>query len=55
MARWSVDLIRGKKPEHLGVASARDERVAITKAVEVFGIVPERQNRLAVTKISDRE
>jgi hypothetical protein len=55
MPRWSVDLIRGKKPEHLGVVSAKDQRAAIQKAVEVFGIGPERQNRLAVTKISNRD
>jgi hypothetical protein len=52
--RWTVSIIR-KKGELLSTVTARDERRALQKAAEMFAIPPERQNRLSVTKISDRD
>jgi hypothetical protein len=53
MARWSVDIIR-KRSEHLGVVVAPNEKEAVAKAIKQFEIEPARQNRITVTKISDR-
>jgi hypothetical protein len=53
MARWSVDLIR-KRGERLGTVEADSEKEAVRKAAKEFEIPPERQNRIAVTKLSPR-
>jgi hypothetical protein len=53
MARWSVDVIR-KRSEHLGVVTAPNEKEALAKAIKQFEVEPARQNRITVTKISDR-
>ena len=54
MARWSVEIIRSRT-EHLGTATAPTEKLAIARAIELFHIAPGRQNRIIVTKISDRD
>ena len=54
MARWSIDIIR-KKGEHLGVVDAPSQREAYLKAIERLEIPVERQNRITVTKLSDRD
>jgi hypothetical protein len=54
MARWSVDMIR-KRSEHVGVVSAPNEKEALAKAIKQFDIEPARQNRITVTKISNRD
>ena len=51
MARWRVDIIR-KRAEHLGTVEAADAQEAIKKAAKQFDIPPERQNRIAVEKMS---
>jgi len=51
MPRWSVDIIR-KRAWHLGEP---DEQAAIKRAAEVFGIPPERQNRISVRRIGKGE
>jgi hypothetical protein len=54
MARWSIDIIR-KKGEHLGVVAAPSQREAYLKAIEEFKIPVERQSRITVTKLSERD
>jgi hypothetical protein len=54
VARWSIDIIR-KKGEDLGVVEAPSQREAYLKAIEAFGISPERQNRIIVSKLDNRE
>ena len=54
MARWSVDIIR-KRAEHLGTVVANTEKQAIAAAIKRFEIEPARQNRIAVSKISNRD
>jgi hypothetical protein len=54
MARWSVDMIRARS-EHIGVVSAPNEKEAMAKAIKQFEIEPVRQNRVVVTKISNRD
>jgi hypothetical protein len=54
MARWRVDIIR-KRAEHLGTVAAKTEKEAIAAAIKQFVIEPARQNRLAVSKISNRD
>jgi hypothetical protein len=51
MQRWSVDIIRNKWTEHLGIIEAPDQREAYRLAIEKFEITIERQNRLFVVKI----
>jgi hypothetical protein len=53
MPRWAVDIIR-KRAEHVGVVVAPNEKEALAKAIKQFEIEPARQNRITVTKISDR-
>ena len=53
MARWSVDLIRART-QRLGTIVAANEKEAIAAAIKQFAIDPARQNRITVTKISDR-
>ena len=51
MPRWSVDIIR-KRAEHLGTVEAVDAQEAIKVAAREFNIPPERQNRIAVERLS---
>jgi hypothetical protein len=51
MARWRVDIIRSRA-EYLGIVEAATEKEAIEKAAKQFDIPPERQNRIAVEKMS---
>lgn len=51
MARWRVDIIR-KRAEHLGSVEAATEKEAMAKAAKQFDVPPERQNRIAVEKLS---
>jgi hypothetical protein len=54
MPRWRVDIIRSRT-EHLGTVTAPAEKLAIARAAEEFHISPARQNRIVVTKISERD
>jgi hypothetical protein len=54
MPRWRVDIIRSCT-EHLGTVTAPTEKLAIARAAEQFHIPPARQNRIVVTKISERD
>jgi hypothetical protein len=49
MPRWRVDIIR-KRAEHLGTVEAANANGAIK--IAAFDIPPERQNRIAVEKVS---
>ena len=51
MARWRVDIIL-KRTEHLGTVEAANANEAIKIAGKEFDIPPERQNRIAVEKLS---
>ena len=51
MPRWRVGIIR-KRAEHLGTVEAATEKEAIAKTAKRFDIPPERQNRIAVQKMS---
>jgi len=51
MPRWRVDII-SKRAEHLGTVEAAEAQEAIKKAAKQFDIPPERQNRIAVEKMS---
>ena len=53
MPRWRVDLIRARA-EHLGTVTANTEKEAIAAAIKRFEIEPARQNRVAVSKISNK-
>ena len=54
MPRWSVDLIR-KRGERLGTVEAPNEKEANKAAIKRFEIEPARQNRIAVSKISNKD
>jgi hypothetical protein len=54
MPRWSVDIIR-KRDEHLGTVVAPSEKEAIKVAIKTFAIEPVRRNRIAVSKIADKD
>jgi hypothetical protein len=54
MAKWSIDILR-KKGEHLGVVEAANQEEAYLKAIGAFGIPVERQNRIVVSKLDNRE
>jgi hypothetical protein len=51
MARWRVDIIR-RCAQHLGTVEAANAEEAIKIAAKQFDIPPERQNRIAVEKVS---
>jgi hypothetical protein len=53
MVRWSVDLIRNRA-QRLGTVVANTEKEAIAVAIKQFEIEPAHQNRISVTKISDK-
>jgi hypothetical protein len=50
MARWRVEIIRGRRSEHLGTVEAPDQREAYRLAIEKFDMPIERQNRIFVAK-----
>ena len=49
--RWSIDIIRGRKVEHVGTVEAGSQREAYAAAIEKFTVPIERQNRLFVVKL----
>ena len=49
--RWSADIIRGRKVEHVGTVEAGSQREAYAAAIEKFTVPIERQNRLFVAKL----
>jgi hypothetical protein len=51
MARWRVEIIRGRKSEQLGTVEAPDQREAYRLAIEKFDVPIERQKRLFVAKL----
>jgi hypothetical protein len=51
MARWRVDIIR-RRAEHFGTVEATNAHEAVKIAAKQFDIPPERQNRIAVEKMS---
>ena len=53
MVRWSVDLIRNRA-QRLGTVVANTEKEAIAVAIKQFEIESAHQNRIAVTKIGDK-
>ena len=53
MVRWSVDLIRNRA-QRLGIVVAHTEKEATAVAIKQFKIELAHQNRVAVTKISDK-
>ena len=53
MVRWSVDLIRNRA-QRPGTVVANTEKEAIAVAIKQFEIEPAHQNRISVTKISDK-
>jgi hypothetical protein len=54
MARWSVDLVRNRA-QRLGTVVAKTEKEAIAVAIKRFKIEPVHQNRITVTKISNKD
>ena len=49
--RWSAEIIRGRKVEHVGTVEAGSQREAYAAAIEKFTVPIERQNRLFVVKL----
>jgi len=41
--------------EHLGTVVADTEKQALAAAIKQFAIEPARQNKIAVTKVSERD
>jgi len=54
MPRYSVDII-GKKLQHIGIVVAENEKQAVEEAVKQFGINSALRNKVAVTKVSERD
>jgi hypothetical protein len=54
MGRWRVEIIRGRRSEHLGTAETPNQRQAYRLAIEKFFVPIERQNRLFVIKLDDK-
>jgi hypothetical protein len=52
MARWRVDILR-HRAEHLGTVETANAQEAVKIAAKRFDILPERQNRIAVEKVSE--
>jgi hypothetical protein len=52
MQKWSVDIIRGGRAEHLGTIEAPDQREAYRLAIDKFNVPIEHQNRLFVGKLN---
>ena len=52
MARWSVQIIGGKRTELLGYVTATDEHKAVAEAIKVFEIPTDWQNRVIVAQLS---
>jgi hypothetical protein len=55
MTRWSIDIIRGKRSEHLGTVEAPSQREAYRLAIEKFDIPIERRGRLFVVRLDDKQ
>jgi hypothetical protein len=62
MARWSVNLVLVRvkqlgtaRTRNLGTVTAPTEKLAIARAADEFHIAPARQNKIVVTKISDKD
>ena len=53
MVRWYVDLIAARL-HRLGTVVADSEKEAIAAATKQFAIGPARQDKIAATKISDK-
>jgi len=53
--RWSVDVIRGRRVEHVGTVEAGSQREAYAAAIEKFTVPIERQKRLFVAKLKTDE
>ena len=55
VVRWSVDIIiRAKRPVHLGIVEAPNQREAYRLAIKKFKVPVETQNCLFVAKL-DRD
>jgi hypothetical protein len=54
MPRWSIEVIRGRRSEHIGTVEAPDQREAYRLAIEKFDVAIERQKRLFVIKLDDK-
>ena len=52
MARWSVQIIGGKRTELLGYVRAADERKALAEAIKVFEIPADWQTRAIVVRVN---
>ena len=55
MQKWSIDIIRGKRSEHIGTVDAPSQREAYRLAIEKFDIPIERRGRLFVVKLDDKQ
>jgi hypothetical protein len=49
-----VEIIRGRRSEHIGTVEAPNQQEAYRLAIEKFDVPPERQNRLFVIKLGDK-
>jgi hypothetical protein len=54
MPRWRIDFI-GEVLATLGTVEAPDEKSAIAKAAKEVNIPPALRNKIAVTKISEKD
>jgi hypothetical protein len=54
MPRWTIEVIRGRRSEHIGTVEAPDQREAYRLAIEKFDVAIERQKRLFVIKLDDK-
>ena len=52
MARWSVQIIGGKRTELLGYVRAADERKALAEAIKVFEVPADWRTRIIVVRPS---
>jgi hypothetical protein len=52
MARWSVQIIGGKRTELLGYVRAADERKALAEAIKVFEVPADWRTRIIVVQVN---
>ena len=52
MARWSVQIIGGKRTELLGYVRAADERKALAEAINVFEVPADWRTRVIVGRVN---
>jgi hypothetical protein len=52
MARWSVQIIGGKRTEFLGYVTAPDERKAVAEAIKVFEVPTDWHTRVIVVRMN---